>query len=132
MIPKRICFLFWTLIAFAAGLPTVSMSEDLFPDKNLEAVVRREVFEKRESKDPLVAKDVENISQIKGVGKGIKNLKGLEACKSLRSVELSKNEIVDLSPLKQLNLLQQLILNDNKIKDVSPLKDLVKNLPIWI
>lgn len=101
-------------------------SQDLFPDKNLEAVVRREVFEKRDSKEPLTAKDVENVSQIKGVGKGIKNLKGLEACISLRSIELSENEIVDLGPLKDLKLLQQLILAKNKIKDVTPLQSLVK------
>ena len=85
MISKRFRILFWTLMTCSVALPKASKSQDLFPDKNLEAVVRREVFEKRESKEPLVPKDVENISQIKGVGKGIQNLKGLEACKSLRS-----------------------------------------------
>lgn len=102
-----------------------SQAQDLFPDKNLEAVVRREVFEKRESKDPLTAKDVENISQIKGIGKGIKNLKGLEACVSLRSIWLDNNEITDLSPLKDLKLIQQLMLKNNQIKDIKPIAGLV-------
>ena len=34
----------------------------IFPDKNLEAVVRRTVFAKRDSDEPLTAKDVEKIS----------------------------------------------------------------------
>lgn len=101
-------------------------AEDLFPDKNLEAIVRKEVFEKRDGKTPLVAKDVENVSQIIGINKSIKNLKGLEACVSLRSIRLEKNEIVDLSPIKDLDLLQQLILGNNKIVDVTPLKNLKK------
>lgn len=104
----------------------ISVGQDLFPDKNLESVVRREVFEKRNSKDPLVAKDVENISQIKGLGKKIKSLKGLEACVSLRSIWLDDNEISDLAPLKDLKLLQQLMLKNNQIVDVSPLKNLTK------
>ena len=72
-----------------------AQAEDLFPDKNLEAAVRRQVFEKRNSKDPLVEKDVVNISTIDGRGKGIQNLKGLEACKSLAAVDLADNQIQD-------------------------------------
>lgn len=125
-IMTRLSFLCVLVAIFSnLGLEHVS-SQDLFPDKNLEAVVRREVFEKRNSKDPLVAKDVENISQIKGIGKSIKSLKGLEACISLRSIWLDQNEIVDVSPLQKLDLLQQVMLKENKIVDVTPLKDLKK------
>src|SRR5262249_36887819 len=72
-----------------AALLAVSLSvrrgaaEDLFPDKNLEAAVRQEVFEKRNKPDPLVEADVVNISQVIGKGKKITNLKGLEKCKSV-------------------------------------------------
>ena len=114
------------LLGITCGSESFTVGQDLFPDKNLESVVRREVFEKRNNKEPLTAKDVENISQIKGIGKGIKNLKGLEACVSLRSIWLDKNEIEDLTPLKDLKLIQQLMLKNNKVKDVTPLKGLVK------
>ena len=63
-------------------------ADDLFPDKNLEAVVRKEVFEKRNNTMPIVEADVVNISQIKGNGKKIANLAGLEKCKSLALIEL--------------------------------------------
>lgn len=114
------------LLGMASACQKETCSQDLFPDKNLEAVVRQEVFEKRNKTEPLTAKDVENISQIKGIGKGIKNLKGLEACVSLRSIWLDNNEIEDLSPIKDLKLVQQLMLKNNKIKDIAPLKELVK------
>src|SRR4026209_1402465 len=68
-------------------------ADELFPDKNLEAIVRQYVFEKRNKPDPLVEADVVNISGIKWekslklAGK-IANLQGLEKCKSLASIEL--------------------------------------------
>ena len=70
-------------------------AEDLFPDKNLEAAVRQEVFEKRNKPDPLVEADVVNISQVRGNGRKITNLKGLEKCKSIALIELANNEISD-------------------------------------
>ena len=88
-----------------------ALCEDLIPDKNLEAAVRREVFEKRYNTDPLTADDVKNISQVVGKGKGIKSLEGLQNCKSLMKIDLEKNEIVDLSPIKDLKLLQSIDLH---------------------
>jgi|tagenome__1003787_1003787.scaffolds.fasta_scaffold20731015_2 internalin A len=96
-------------------------AEDLFPDKNLEAAVRQEVFEKRNKPDPLVEADVVNISQVRGNGRKISNLKGLEKCKSIALIELANNEITDLEPLKELKLIQSCDLAKNKIKDLAPL-----------
>lgn len=107
------------------GAFEITQAEDLFPDKALEAVVRHEVFEKRKSTEPLVAEDVANISTIKGRAKGIKNLKGLEACRSLASLDLAGNEIEDLAPLTDLKKIQYLELGKNKIQNIDPLKTLV-------
>src|SRR5215510_15321515 len=93
-------------IAFAACCCLPVMADDLFPDKNLEEAVRQEVFEKRGKKEPLVEADVLNISQVRGKGKKIANLPGLEKCKSLALIELDNNEISDLAPLKDLKQLQ--------------------------
>jgi len=119
----------------ASALPAAA--DDLFPDKNLEAVVRQQVFEKRNKPDPLVEADVVNISGIKWekslklAGK-IANLQGLEKCKSLASIELPNQEIVDLAPLKDLKQLQSVILNNNKIQSVAPLADLTGIQLLWI
>ena len=106
---------------------TVAFGEDLIPDKNLEAAVRKEVFEKRYNTEPLTADDVKNISQVVGKGKGIKNLEGLQYCKSLMKIDLEKNEIVDLSPIKELKLLQSIDLSSNRIETLEPIAELVKS-----
>ena len=63
-------------LAMFVGLSVDASAADLFPDKNLEAVVRHYVFAKRDKKEPLVAADVENISTIEGNGKGIESPRG--------------------------------------------------------
>src|SRR5207245_298309 len=65
----------------------------IFPDKNLEAAVRKFVFEKRDNDKPITEADVVSLSTINGSGGQIKNLAGLEKCKSLASLDLSKNQI---------------------------------------
>jgi Leucine-rich repeat (LRR) protein len=112
------------LLALAISLPMLNArAEDapLFPDRNLEKAVRKQVFEKRDNDKPLVEADVSSLSTIKADGMGITNLAGLEKCVSLASLELAKNKIKDLTPLKDLKLVQFLTLNDNQIEDITPL-----------
>lgn len=113
-------------IVAAFSFTTSVHSQDLFPDKGLEAVVRREVFEKRYNSDPLTANDVKNISQVVGKGKGIKNLEGLQHCKALMKLDLENNELVDLTPIKDLKLLQSIDLSSNQIESIEPLAALVQ------
>ena len=98
-----------------------SSTASLFPDQNLEAVVRKHVFEKRDTTKPLVEADVANLSTIEGKGAGITNLAGLEKCVSLASLDLARNQIQDLTALKGLERLQLLNLADNQIEDITPL-----------
>ena len=62
----------------------------IFPDKNLEAAVRKFVFEKRDNDKPLVEADLVSLSTIQAVGLGITNLAGLEKCQSLASLDLAQ------------------------------------------
>ena len=96
----------------------------IFPDKALEAVVRKSVFEKRNNDQPILAKDVEKISTIKAPKASIKSLAGLEHCRELRELNLSGNEIEDLAPLAGLKYLQSLDLSQNRIKTIEPLREL--------
>lgn len=105
----------------------VAICDDLIPDKNLETVVRREVFDKRYNTEPLTAEDVKNISQVVGKGKGVKSLEGLQHCKSLMKIDLEKNEIVDLAPIKELKLLQSIDLSSNKIETLEPIAALIQS-----
>ncbi len=113
-------------LVLPVSLVSMVRADDLFPDKNLEAAVRREVFEKRYNSEPLTAEDVKNISQVIGKGKGIKSLEGLQNCRAIQKLDLENNEISDLSPLKELKLLQWIDLSTNKIESIEPLSQLVK------
>lgn len=108
---------FFGVFEFAAG-------EDLFPDKGLEAAVRKEVFAKRYNDEPLTKEDVKNISRVHGRGKGIQDLTGLEHCIAVQEIDLEDNEIEDVSPMAELKLLQSINLAGNKIQSIEPLKDL--------
>lgn len=109
------------LSTVALGADTPAPETPIFKDKNLEAAVRKFVFEKRDNDKPLTESDLANLSTIQATGKGIKDLTGLEKCQNLASLDLAQNEITDLSPLKGLSKLQYLNLADNRILDVRPL-----------
>ncbi len=114
----------YALLSAFAQLPVSVLADDLFPDKALEAVVRQQVFEKRNKPEPLVEADVLNIAIITGKGKKITNLAGLEKCKSLLSLDLENNEIADLAPIKDLKLIQSLNIAKNKVTSLAPLAEL--------
>ena len=101
-------------------------AQGIFPDKNLEAVVRQYVFEKRNNEEPIVEDDVVNISTISGKNKGIKDLTGLEKCRSLALLDLAGNEIEKIDAIKELKNIQSLDLSKNKIADIKPLAELTK------
>src|ERR1044071_7729711 len=67
----------------------------IFKDKNLEAAVRKYVFEKRNTDKPLNEADVVSLSTISATGLGSKDLTGLDKCKSLASLDLARNTITD-------------------------------------
>ena len=122
---KKILFaIVLTISSFTLTVPVAAQS--IFPDKNLETVVRKYVFEKRNNDQPLTEEDVVNISTIQGKDKAIKNLAGLEKCRSLALLDLAGNEIEDLTPIKDLKGIQSLTLAKNKIKDIKPLEGLTK------
>jgi internalin A len=123
----------WCLLpslAFAADpAPATNKVEkvetSIFPDKNLEKAVRKFVFEKRDNDKPITEADVANLSTVEGKGLQIKDLTGLEKCRSLASLDLAKNAITDLGPIKELTSIQYLNLANNQISDVAPLGKIV-------
>lgn len=93
----------------------------IFPDKALEAAVRKQVFAKRDNQEVITAEDVATVSIIEGKKAGIKDLTGLEKCKSLASLTLPENQITNLAPIKGLERLQFLDVSNNQISDITPL-----------
>jgi hypothetical protein len=101
-------------------------AQSIFPDANLEKAVRKQVFAKRFNDEPIVADDVQRISQVIGRDLEITNLSGLEHCRDLMLIDLSTNSISDLEPLAKLTKLQSVDLSHNAIESIEALAMLTK------
>src|SRR5437870_1577924 len=88
------------------------------PDKNLEEAIRAVLHE---PKAPLTEDNLANVHILEASGKGIRDLTGLEKCKNLALLRLTNNQVSDLKALKDMAVLQSLDLSKNKIIDASPL-----------
>ena len=99
-------------------------AESPFPDKSLEAAIRGVL--RHETKTDLTDEMLLNVYVLEAPGKEIRDLTGLEKCKNLALLKLSKNKVVDLKPLKDLGNIQSLDLDDNAIVDLTSLAGLTK------
>jgi len=93
-----------------------------FADKNLEQVVRNVI---NKPTGTLYKSDVEKITELVIMSKGISNLSGIENIINLKSLILAVNKINDVSPLRGLTNLETLSLDANQISDISSLKGLI-------
>jgi internalin A len=126
MIHLMMFVLLIALAEFLQGVKDAPPSKQLFADKNLEAAVREGLFSKRGSNKPITAEDLRSVTQIHGKEKGIRDLRGLERCTALATLDLTGNNIIDLAPLGGLKNLQGLFLAKNQISDLKPLAGLVE------
>src|SRR2546427_7062663 len=78
---------------------TNKVEVSIFPDKNLEAAVRKFVFEKRDNNKPITESDGASLSTISGPNMQIKDLAGLDKCNSLGSLDLAQNHTANPAPL---------------------------------
>jgi internalin A len=121
---RRLFTAFALLIGVLASAPL--LADGIFPDPNLEAVVRAILKQKQIDKPAIEEADLKTIFFLDARGKQIKDLTGLEKCTSLAEVKLSDNAIENLAPLAGLKNIQSLYLAKNQIKDIGPLTNLVK------
>jgi uncharacterized repeat protein (TIGR02543 family) len=124
--------------------PDVSTIAQCFPDPNLAFLVAHTAGAHDDDGDgnpdadqPLTKHDIASITDLTvndlGDGDydsstdfGITNLQGIENLTNLTSLDLSHNQISDVSPLAKLTKLTDLDLSWNQISDVSPLSRLTK------
>src|SRR4030042_2533547 len=93
-----------------------------FPDSGLEARVRLYI---RSSEGEIRLSDLKSLTYLQGVGEGISDLSGIEHCTALPRLELGKNQISELRPLRGLHQLTELDLYGNRISELSPLAGLI-------
>jgi Leucine-rich repeat (LRR) protein len=122
--PPKFSFLILFLCLSGLAAESNKVETSIFRDKNLEGAVRKFVFEKRDNDKPLVEADVINLSTISGVALGIKDLSGLEKCRSLASLDLKGNSLTNLLPIRDLSNIQYLNLANNQIEDTASLSNI--------
>ncbi|ECL0065261.1 hypothetical protein FJR50_03515, partial [Listeria monocytogenes] len=99
----------------------------IFPDAALAEAVRDRLG-KASVDDVVTQADLDTVTGIALNGKGIADLSGFEYLRKIRNfLDLSSNEITDISPLMNLTEVPQIIMKRNKISDISPLEN--ANLP---
>ncbi len=99
------------------------------PDTNLRAAIAEELGKSPNA--PITVEDMQRLDRLRGRDKGIQDLTRLEFATNLEDLDISDNEISDLSPIAGLtNLVLIAMSRNHDISDFSPLKNL-KNLE-WI
>jgi internalin A len=96
--------------------PAAAQTNVIFPDHNLEVVVRSALGKPTGS---LATSDLQMLTSCSAYSRNITNLSGLEWAGNLRSLGLTGNAIRDLTPLQGLNGLVDLALDRNNISDLS-------------
>src|SRR5437667_12476765 len=102
-----------SLVAVCLVSPPGKNARAGLPDKNLEAAVRSVIFEKKGTDAEITDDDLKKVYILEARGKGIKDLTGMEKCVNLMQLNLTKNEISDVSALKEIKNLQSLDLSHN-------------------
>lgn len=89
-----------------------------FPDPNLEAAVRAALGI---PSAPITTTDMLALTTLSAEWRGITNLEGLEYATNLSSLDLTGNQVGDLTPISGLTSLTQLQLYGNQITSLSPI-----------
>ena len=94
----------------------------VFADPNLEQAVR-DLIDKPVGE--LTRSDVADLTWLYAYERNIHSLDGIEHLENLENLQLSTNQVEDLSPLAGLTKLKQLGVENNQIRDITPLAGLV-------
>lgn len=111
-------------IAFdnSVGFNMSDSSTIKFSDKAFEKAIRNKL--NIHDRD-IYYSDVKNITSLDLTNENISNISGLENFIHLKSLDLSYNEIKDLSPITRLDEIENLNLSHNQIEDVSYISNFV-------
>ncbi|MBU0898502.1 MAG: hypothetical protein KJ613_01665 [Nanoarchaeota archaeon] len=106
-----------------SATPSVGVGDDIvnFLDSNLEQAIRDAIG--KPSGD-IVKNDLTGLTVLSAEGLNITNLEGLQYCTDLKNLYMNVNNVVDISPLENLNNLLFIALGDNRISNLSSLSGL--------
>ncbi|PZE20020.1 leucine-rich repeat domain-containing protein [Paenibacillus xerothermodurans] len=100
-----------------------------FPDVNLEGAVREAL---QKPTGAITQEEIARLTELNASGRAIRDLTGIEHATGLKSLNLSDNEIGDVSQLGALAELETLILNGNGLSDVDGIGGLPSLTSLWL
>jgi len=109
-----------------AGLPgclcyVVPGNAVFFPDQALESAVRSAIGKPFGC---ITEGDLLQLTELRAPALNIRDLRGLEKCPNLETLDLRSNLIRSITPLTNLRNLRWINLGDNRIEDIGPLAGL--------
>ncbi|MCW7999956.1 hypothetical protein CFK35_19020, partial [Clostridium sp. cpc1] len=108
------------ILSHLSNVEIIGNETVMFADKALEKEIRELI---KNYSEPIYKRQLSSITKLELSGKGIKDLQGLESMKdTLTYLDLSNNEISDISSLKGLINLNKLVLHKNKIGSIKPIE----------
>ncbi|MGO5074155.1 leucine-rich repeat domain-containing protein [Clostridium sporogenes] len=108
------------ILSHLSNVEIIGNETVMFADKALEKEIRELI---KNYSEPIYKRQLSSITKLELSGKGIKDLQGLESMKdTLTYLDLSNNEISDISSLKELINLNKLVLHKNKIGSIKPIE----------
>ncbi len=93
----------------------------IFPDEALESAVRHAL---NKPFGYLTEDELLQVTEIQAAALNIRDLRGLEFCRSLTILNLRSNKVVSITPLTNLTNLTWLDLGDNIVTNIEPLAGL--------
>jgi len=125
LMKKKTYFIFIVISILLSIISTscIPSSQTLvrFFDLNLEKAIRQAL---NKPAGDIYTSDLEKLTELRALGLGISDLRGIEYCIRLELLNLMGNNIMDISILKGLNKLKKLYLGLNHISDLSPVAEL--------
>ena len=100
------------------------------PDSELAVAIRKNLD--LADHDVITKPDMLDLTSLFARNHGITRLDGLEHATNLKYVDLSVNQISDITPLRGLTRLKSLLIIRNQISEIAPLAGLSKMSELWL
>ncbi len=100
------------------------------PDAELRVAIRKMLD--LAANDAITKQEMLDLTSLFARNHRITSLAGLEHAANLKYVDLSINQIADITPLTELTRLKSLLIIRNRITDITPLAGLTKMSELWL
>ena len=100
-----------------------------FPDPNLRTAVAEALGKSPNA--PITAEEMGGLKELNAEGRGIRDLTGVQFATNLRLINISDNQVTDISPIAGLIELRDLRITGNPVSNILPVRSLTNLTHLW-